>query len=202
MQSHSTNDRSDVYWPRANIRITTGEAERPNSENWVENRPKRFFYILQSRNYIQSMVFSLSNRWPINQSKYFKGLYAKTGKICYPLFFQNVHKTRRYRNKITPDRIISRNAFTTAIPIISYSKISILFFVHLHHWDLTRFPTSFPVTENEFGHTVGTSQDVVESSTPSHMIFRLTWCIPWLVTGKKLQHRLNSCLREQTVTRH
>ena len=52
------------------------------------------------------------------------------------------------------DIIVSRNVFIVATTIICYSKISILFFFYiLHHRDIAFFLTSYPVTENEFGHT-------------------------------------------------
>ena len=52
------------------------------------------------------------------------------------------------------DSLISRNIFTVTIPIISYSKINVLFFLHLTPLRHNIFPTSYPISENEFGHTV------------------------------------------------
>ena len=51
------------------------------------------------------------------------------------------------------DSLISRNIFTITISIISYLKIRILLFLHLTPLRRNFFPTSHPITENEFGHT-------------------------------------------------
>ena len=64
----------------------------------------------------------------------------------------NAHKTYWSRIKTISDRMISRNVFIIAVPFMSSSKVSIFFYI-LHPWDVKFFPTSHPVTENEFGHT-------------------------------------------------
>ena len=48
----------------------------------------------------------------------------------------------------------SEMAFTTAIPITHYSKIRILFFLHLTPIIHNFYAHTLHATENEFGHTV------------------------------------------------
>ena len=43
--------------------------------------------------------------------------------------------------------------FLTSISIISFSKISVLIFPTSYNLSHKFFPTSCPITENEFGHT-------------------------------------------------
>ena len=113
----------------------------------------------QNQNCIHTTV-SLSNHLPSNKSTAFNAIYEKwQKKLALPYFklayFLNVHKIHWYGIKLIPDSIISRYVNIAAMPIITYSKISSLFFPTSHTPKTKLFHASYPITENEFGHTEG-----------------------------------------------
>ena len=105
---------------------------RPNSENWVGKQASQkvcMSYKLQILNY-NGWHFFVSNNWLLNKGK--KGFICKNDKKCIALF-----SFRMFTVSVDPDTIWLQIAsswqmvFTTAIPITSYSKNIILFFLHL-----------------------------------------------------------------------
>ena len=106
-------------------------------------------------------MLSLSNPWLRNNSISFKGIYAKRD---YPLFFWNIHKTLWSRIKMISDTLISRDIFDHNYTYHLIFKNKHLIFSASCTPEMLLFLTSYPITENEFGHTVADPMRALQST--------------------------------------
>ena len=109
----------------------------------------------KNRNYIHQMLISLPYHWPSNNSISFKDIWAKTTKTDIILFYFRMF-TRSFgpESKKIFNSLISRNILTILDHLRSPLRISVLFFLHLTPPRYSFSPSSYPITENEFGHNV------------------------------------------------
>ena len=104
-------------------------------------------------NYILTKILSLSNHWPSGKSIPLKGIYRKitTNWHC-PHYSLIVHKTWWSRIKTNSDSLISWTIFHHHCHQLFKDQHFI--FSHILHSEDGTIPTFYPVTEDEFGHTV------------------------------------------------
>ena len=110
-----------------------------------------------NQNYIHNTVLWLPNQLPSNKSICFKGKYGKKKtwqKLALPtsfwMFTISVDPESRWFWIASSSDMVN----IIPVPVISYLKNSSLIFSYIVHPYDNFFPTSYPVNENEFGHTV------------------------------------------------
>ena len=109
---------------------------KPNREN---------FYILKNRNHIYKTMLLLSNHWPSNISISFKDIYSKITTDTYIIPFS----LRMHTRPIDPESRLFRIESSSGFFYTSLNQRSASYLLYiLYPWDVTFFPTSYPVTEN------------------------------------------------------
>ena len=150
---------SDLGWPfeghNSMSKLTFGHVPVwPNSENWAgkQAKPRKFIHPpkIETTSTWRFCHFEITGQ----VTKNFLGFYGKADKIGITLFSFRAFagpidpESRRIHIAWSPEVV-----FVIAVSIISYSKNSILIFPS--YLPMTQlFPTSYPITESEFSHTV------------------------------------------------